>query len=114
MAGVTFQGLVTCALLTTDEAPPGVREVVPEGYEDIDVRLDGSHVFVQVKQRSRRLPLTQLADALVRSINLLDLPSGGALRLAVVTDAFDLDGVRTDRLVENTRKRQSSRAEPRK
>ena len=93
MAGVTFQGLVTCALLTTDEAPPGVREVVPEGYEDIDVRLDGSRVFVQVKQRSRRLTLTQLADALVRSTNLLDLPSGGALRLAVVTDASDLDGV---------------------
>jgi hypothetical protein len=66
---------------------------VPEGYEDIDVRLDGRRIFVQVKQRSGRLTLTQLSDALARSAGLLDPRPGEALRLAVVTDAPDLDGV---------------------
>jgi hypothetical protein len=92
VAGVRFQMLVSCALLVGAEAPAGVRAIVPEGEEDIDLFLPEHLIFVQVKHRAGSLKLHEIADALARSASLLK--SDGQASLAIVTDAPDAGGLK--------------------
>lgn len=91
VAGVRFQMLVSCALLLGVGAPAGVRAIVPEGEEDVDLLLRDGRVFVQVKHRVGSLTLHEIAEALARSASLLKADDTASL--AIVTDTPDTGGL---------------------
>lgn len=92
VAGVTYQVGLSASLLVRTGADgwPGITAVRPEGFEDIDCRLeDGGWLFVQSKERSpgNALGASGVADAITHALELRSATaSDGPLRVAVVTN----------------------------
>lgn len=101
IAGVAFQVATSALLLVSGRAEvlaiPRVIAVRPEGFEDVDCRLeDGRWMLVQCKQRSkgrRPIGLGDLAEMLVhasRAMRARDYDSSIAL-LVVATDGIFIE-----------------------
>jgi hypothetical protein len=92
VAGVTYQIGLSASLLVRSGAEgwPRITAVRPEGFEDIDCRLeDGAWLFVQSKERSpgNALGASGVADAITHALELRSATaSDGPLRVAVVTN----------------------------
>jgi hypothetical protein len=90
VAGVTYQVAVTAHLLIVGRAQDlPIVEVVPEGAEDIDCKLsDGSHLFVQAKERARGesyLTKSHVAGVIDHAASVMRKDSTS--RIVLVTDA---------------------------